>query len=67
MNYLQFAAFVFLHLLGGNIIAHASTTRLYMRKGRGENRIVKIFDSPDMPESEATFAITTGGINDAKD
>ena len=38
-----------------------------MRKGRGENRIVKIFDSPDMPESEATFAITTGGINDAKD
>jgi len=53
--------------IGGNIIAHASTTRLYMRKGRGENRIVKIFDSPDMPESEATFAITSGGINDAKD
>jgi len=53
--------------IGGNIIAHASTTRLYLRKGRGENRICKIWDSPDMPESEATFAITTGGINDAKD
>ena len=25
------------------------------------------FSSPDMPESEATFAITAGGINDAKD
>ena len=44
-----------------------STTRLSLRKGRGENRIVKIYDSPDMPESEATFAITSGGINDAKD
>jgi len=53
--------------IGGHIIAHASTTRLYMRKGRGENRIVKIFDSPDRPESEATFAITSGGINDAKE
>jgi len=53
--------------IGGNIIAHASTTRLYLRKGRGENRIAKIYDSPDMPESEATFSITTGGINDAKD
>jgi len=53
--------------IGGNIIAHASTTRLSLRKGRGENRIVKIYDSPDMPESEATFAITSGGINDAKD
>ena len=41
--------------------------RLYFRKGRGENRIAKVYDSPDMPESEATFAITTGGINDAKD
>ena len=53
--------------IGGNIIAHASTTRLYLRKGRGENRIAKIYDSPDMPESEATFAITSGGVNDAKD
>merc|ERR1712020_821708 len=53
--------------IGGNIIAHASTTRISLRKGRGENRICKIWDSPDMPESEATFAITTGGINDAKD
>ena len=53
--------------IGGNIIAHASTTRLYLRKGRGENRIAKIYDSPDMPESEATFAITSGGANDAKD
>ncbi|XP_026273975.1 meiotic recombination protein DMC1/LIM15 homolog [Frankliniella occidentalis] len=53
--------------IGGNILAHASTTRISLRKGRGETRIAKIYDSPDMPESEATFAITGGGIDDAKD
>ena len=39
--------------IGGNIIAHASTTRLYLRKGRGENRILKVVDSPMIAESEA--------------
>ncbi|XP_071451683.1 meiotic recombination protein DMC1/LIM15 homolog [Hetaerina americana] len=53
--------------VGGNILAHASTTRISLRKGRGETRIAKIYDSPDLPESEATFAITAGGIADAKD
>ncbi|KAI8426172.1 hypothetical protein MSG28_005113 [Choristoneura fumiferana] len=53
--------------IGGNILAHASTTRISLRKGRGENRIAKIYDSPDLPESEATFAITSGGVADAKD
>uniref|UniRef100_A0A914W3S8 DNA repair protein RAD51 homolog n=1 Tax=Plectus sambesii TaxID=2011161 RepID=A0A914W3S8_9BILA len=53
--------------IGGNIMAHASTTRLYLRKGRGENRICKIYDSPCLPESEATFAILPDGIGDAKE
>ncbi|XP_066520664.1 meiotic recombination protein DMC1/LIM15 homolog isoform X2 [Hoplias malabaricus] len=53
--------------IGGHILAHASTTRLSLRKGRGEMRIAKIFDSPDMPENEATFAITPGGVADAKE
>lgn len=53
--------------IGGNILAHASTTRISLRKGRGENRIAKIYDSPDLPESEATFSITNGGIATAKD
>ena len=53
--------------IGGNIIAHASTTRLYLRKGRGETRICKIYDSPCLPESEATFAINADGIGDVKE
>lgn len=53
--------------IGGNIIAHASTTRLYLRKGRGETRVCKIYDSPCLPESEAMFAINSDGIGDAKE
>ncbi|TMS12229.1 DNA repair protein RAD51-like protein B [Larimichthys crocea] len=53
--------------IGGNIMAHASTTRLYLRKGRGETRICKIYDSPCLPEAEAMFAINADGVGDAKD
>ncbi|XP_064608108.1 meiotic recombination protein DMC1/LIM15 homolog [Liolophura sinensis] len=53
--------------IGGNILAHASTVRISLRKGRAENRIAKIYDSPDLPENEATFAITTGGVADVKE
>ncbi|ETN58581.1 DNA repair protein RAD51 [Anopheles darlingi] len=53
--------------VGGNIIGHASTTRLYLRKGRGETRICKIYDSPCLPESEATFAINPDGVGDVKE
>ena len=53
--------------VGGNIMAHASTTRLYLRKGRGDTRICKIYDSPCLPESEAIFQISNEGIIDAKE
>ena len=53
--------------IGGNILAHASTTRLYLRKGRNESRVCKVYDSPSLPESEATFAITKGGIDNYDD
>ncbi|EPR64493.1 DNA repair protein RAD51, putative [Toxoplasma gondii ME49] len=53
--------------IGGNIMAHASQTRLYLRKGRGESRICKIYDSPSLAEGEAVFAIGEGGIGDYED
>ncbi|KAJ3113215.1 Meiotic recombination protein dmc1 [Phlyctochytrium bullatum] len=53
--------------VGGHVLAHASTTRLYLRKGRGETRICKIFDSPSVPEAEAMYQISEGGIIDAKE
>jgi DNA repair protein RAD51 len=42
--------------IGGHIIAHASTTRLSLRKGRNESRVCKVYDSPCLPEAEAMFA-----------
>jgi meiotic recombination protein DMC1 len=53
--------------VGGHVLAHASTWRLYLRKGRGEQRIAKIYDSPSMPEAECTYQLSNGGIIDAKD
>jgi len=50
--------------IGGNIIAHASTTRISLKKGRGETRIAKIYDSPCLPESDTLFAIGEEGIGD---
>ena len=48
--------------VGGNIIAHASTTRLYMKKGKGDQRICRMYDSPSLPEAEAMFQLAEGGI-----
>lgn len=53
--------------IGGNIIAHASTTRLSLRKGRENNRVCKIYDSPCLPEAEAVFSINHDGIGDPKE
>lgn len=50
--------------VGGHVLAHASTTRVMLKKGKAEQRIAKIFDSPLMPEDEATFIISKGGIAD---
>ncbi|KAE8714063.1 DNA repair protein RAD51-like protein 1 [Hibiscus syriacus] len=53
--------------IGGNIMAHASTTRLALRKGRGEERICKVISSPCLAEAEARFQISPGGVSDVKD
>lgn len=53
--------------IGGNIIAHASTTRLALRKGRGEERICKVVCSPCLAENEARFTIAQEGVVDVKD
>jgi len=52
-----------LQAAGGNIIAHGSTVRLYLRKGKGEQRVAKVVDAPHLPEGEAVFSITEHGIS----
>ncbi|KUO87319.1 DNA repair and recombination protein RadA [Vulcanisaeta sp. EB80] len=49
---------------GGNVIAHGATYRIWLRKGKENVRIAKIFDSPYHPEREVTFRITEEGVVD---
>lgn len=51
--------------VGGHVLAHASATRILLRKGRGEERVAKIQDSPDMPERECVYVIGERGIMDS--
>jgi DNA repair protein RAD51 len=50
--------------IGGHIMAHACQTRLFLKKGLKQNRICKVYDSPSLPEAEATYSITDHGIDD---
>ena len=50
--------------IGGHIVAHASTFRIYMRKGKKGSRVAKLVDSPNMPEGEASFYVETEGLRD---
>ncbi len=49
---------------GGNIIAHGATIRVYLRKGKGEQRVAKVVDAPNLPEADSVFSITEDGIID---
>ena len=50
--------------VGGHIVAHACTTRVYLRKSKGDRRVARIVDSPCLPEAEAVFVIKEEGIGD---
>ncbi len=50
--------------IGGHVVAHTSTFRVYFRKSKGERRIARLIDSPNLPEAEAIFTITEDGIGD---
>ena len=50
--------------IGGHVLAHMSTYRLYVRKSKDEKRIARLVDSPNMPEGEAVFKVTPKGLTD---
>jgi DNA repair protein RadA len=50
--------------IGGNIVAHAATYRIYLRKSKPPRRIARLIDSPNLPEGEAVFSLTTEGVRD---
>jgi len=52
--------------VGGHVVAHTATFRVYLRKTKGDLRIARLVDSPCLPEAEAMFKITERGIEDGK-
>lgn len=48
--------------VGGHVLSHAITTRVTLRKGKGDTRVAKIADSPYLPEAEAVYVIKEGGV-----
>jgi len=50
--------------IGGHIVGHKSTFRLYLRKGKADKRVAKLVDSPHLPEAECLFSITENGVSD---
>ncbi len=53
--------------IGGHIVGHASTYRIYFRRGKTNSRIAKLIDSPNLPDNETIFFITPYGISDKED
>lgn len=52
--------------IGGNVLAHQATYRLYFRRSKEDRRIAKLVDSPNMPDGECVFSVRTEGIGDVE-
>jgi len=50
--------------IGGHIVGHTATFRIYLRKSKGGKRIARLIDSPHLPEGEAVFTVSESGIRD---
>ncbi|MFW6196507.1 MAG: DNA repair and recombination protein RadA, partial [Thermoplasmatota archaeon] len=48
--------------IGGHIVGHTATFRVYLRKSKGDKRIARLVDSPNMPEGEAVFRVEEKGV-----
>lgn len=51
--------------VGGHVLAHQATYRLYLRKGRAGTRVCKLMDAANLPEAECVFKITENGLVEA--
>jgi DNA repair protein RadA len=52
---------------GGNIMAHACTHRIFLRKGGRGTRTATVIDSPSLPEAKESFGISEKGLVDIQE
>ena len=50
--------------IGGHIVGHASTYRIYLRRGKQKSRVAKLIDSPNLPDNECIFFVSDKGVID---
>ncbi|WP_336136603.1 DNA repair and recombination protein RadA [Natronomonas amylolytica] len=48
--------------IGGNILGHKSTFRMYLKKSKQNKRIVKLVDAPNLPDGEAVMRVENDGL-----
>ncbi|WP_135853414.1 DNA repair and recombination protein RadA [Halorussus salinus] len=48
--------------IGGNILGHKSTFRIYLRKSKGDKRIVRLVDAPNLADGEAVMRVEDAGL-----
>jgi DNA repair protein RadA len=48
--------------IGGNILGHKSTFRMYLKKSKGNKRIVKLVDAPNLPDGESVMRVEGAGL-----
>jgi DNA repair protein RadA len=50
--------------IGGHIVGHASTFRIYLRKGKKGSRVAKLIDAPNLADAECNFYVESAGLRD---
>ncbi len=50
--------------IGGHVLGHAATVRVYLKKGKKEARKSRLIDHPQLPPESATFRISEKGVCD---
>ena len=50
--------------IGGNILGHASTYRIYLRNSKNDKRITRLVDAPELADGEAVMRITGNGLEE---
>jgi len=51
--------------IGGNVVAHASTYRIYFKKS-GKKRLARMVDSPEHAQADAEYVLTDKGLVDTE-
>jgi len=52
--------------IANGFVVHNSAFRIYLRRGKKGTRVAKLVDSPNLPEGECVFMVTSKGIRDVK-